>query len=131
MLTDFLSKTVDLATAPARKIIDTGKEAVSLARNLPTEVGNLAHEFRLAQREAEQDIQQMMQQIDSSFDRDVSDMTTSEREAAAMMELAKAEQHLSGALFSLLKVMRLALAESTRVIDHDDIVQGRIGRQRR
>ncbi len=129
MISKVLNKTIDLATTPARKLIDTGRDAVSLARSLPAEVENLIYNIRLAHREAEQDFKQMMRQVESSFGRDIADMTENEREETAMMELAKAEQHLSAALFSLLKAFRLAVAEPSRIIEHDEIIKGRLGRR--
>ncbi len=129
MISKVLNKTVNLATAPARKLIDTGRDAVSLARTLPSELENLIYDIRLAHQEAERDFQQMLSQVESSFGRDIADMTENEREETAMMELAKAEQHLSAALFSLLKAFRLAVAEPSRIIEHDAIIKGRLGRK--
>lgn len=130
MLSEFVSKTFNTITLPARTAISGGAQALDMIRTLPAELENFAADFRMAQRKAEKDLQQMLSSVDSSFDRDVTDMTSQERESAAYSELAKAEQFLSQALFSLLKVARLAMTESSRVIEHEPDTKGRWKRLR-
>lgn len=130
MLGDFLSRAVNASTAPARKAISTSSQILETLRSVPVELENFAAEFRQAQREAEQQLQQIANEVDASFDRDVADMTADEREAATYVELAKAEQLLSQALFSVLKAVRLTIAEPGRVIEHEDVVKGRLNRRR-
>jgi hypothetical protein len=125
MLSEFVSKTFKAITLPARTALSEGAQALEVIRTLPAELENFAVDFRMAQREAEKELQQMLNSVDSSFDRDVADMTSQERESAAYSELAKAEQFISQALFSLLKVARLAMAESSRVIEHEPAKKGR------
>ena len=125
MLSELASKAFNAVTLPARTAIRGGTQALDMIRSLPAELENFAADFRIAQQEAEQQLRQALHEVDTSFDRDVADMTTREREATAYVELAKAEQFLSQALVSMLKVMRLAMAESSRVIEHEPVVEGR------
>ena len=131
MLGELFSKVVNAATTPAKKAIGSGTQALNIVLSLPAELENFATEFRLAQQQAEQQLQQILNEVDSSFDRDVEDMTAEEREAATFAELAKAEQFLSQALFSVLKIVRLTIAEPSRVIEHDNATRGQQKKLRR
>lgn len=119
MFGKLVSAAVNTATLPARMTIRGGVNALNAVRTLPDNFDHLTTDFRLAQQEANQLVQQLLSGIDTSFDRDIADMTLNERESTAMVELEKAERHLSEAMFSLLKVLRLATAEPSRIIEHE------------
>lgn len=110
MIGKLVSTSIDLATLPARLTIKGSLKALEASNLMP---GGL-EQFR-------EDMQQLLVEMDADFDRNVDDMTEREREAAAIQEIGRAEHHIIGALVSMVRLVRLATAEDSRVIEHETI----------
>ena len=107
MLGKLVSKSIDIATLPARVTFKGYMKALDAANLMPGGI-----------EQFQQDMNELLKQLDADFDRNVDDMTEQERETAAVQEIYRAEQHLSAALISILRLVRLATAEDSRVIEH-------------
>lgn len=107
MFGKLVSKSIDLATLPARVTIKHSMEAMDAANLIPGGLDQLQSEFNY-----------LLAQLDTEFSRKVEDMTEHEREIAAIKEIQKAEHHLSNALISMLRLVRLATVDDSRIIEY-------------
>ncbi|MCB1668776.1 MAG: hypothetical protein R3E73_14195 [Porticoccaceae bacterium] len=110
MIGKLVSKSIDLATLPARMTIRGSIRVLKATDLLP---GGM--------EQFQEDMKSLLRELDADFDRDVEDMTEQERETIAIQEIQRAEYHISGALISMLRLVRLATADQHRIIEHPAI----------
>ncbi len=108
MIGKMITKTIEVTTLPARAVVGSSLRALDAADLIP---GGL--------EQLQRDMLALLDEFDGHYAQQVENMTEAEREQATVEEINKAESHLFNAMISMLRLVKLSIADDSRVIEHN------------
>lgn len=107
MIGKMVARTIEVSTLPARAVVSGSLRALDAANMIP---GGL--------EQFQQDMLALLEEFDNHYAQQVENMTEKEREQATLDEIKSAENHLFHAMISMLRLVKLSIADESRIIQH-------------